>query len=122
MNNKPQLNYLSQFAILLGLIGVGAIIGSLIAAGMWTSMTGGSIFTMEKDMLNPAFTNAARWIQLVAAGFMFLIPAVVFARIVNRKPLQHLGFNTIISFKSTITHCCIGIFCNGIKWCIGNLK
>jgi hypothetical protein len=50
---------------------VGAIIGSLIAAGMWTSMTGGSIFTMEKDMLNPAFTNAARWIQLVAAGLCF---------------------------------------------------
>jgi hypothetical protein len=92
MNNKPQLNYLSQFAILLGLIGVGAIIGSLIAAGMWTSMTGGSIFTMEKDMLNPAFTNAARWIQLVAAGFMFLIPAVVFARIVNRKPFTTFRF------------------------------
>ena len=49
MSNKPQLNYLSQLAILLGLIGVGAIIGSLIAAGMWTGMTGGSIFNMEKD-------------------------------------------------------------------------
>jgi hypothetical protein len=122
MNNKPQLNYLSQFAILLGLIGVGAIIGSLIAAGMWTSMTGGSIFTMEKDMLNPAFTNAARWIQLVAAGCMFLIPAVVFARIVNRKPLQHLGFSTVLSLNQIILIIVLAFAAMALSGALGTLN
>jgi membrane protease YdiL (CAAX protease family) len=122
MNNKPQLNYLSQFAILLGLIGVGAIIGSLIAAGMWTSMTGGSIFTMEKDMLNPAFTNAARWIQLVAAGCMFLIPAVVFARIVNRKPLQHLGFSTVLSLNQIILIVVLAFAAMALSGALGTLN
>ncbi len=122
MSNKPQLNYLSQLAILLGLIGVGAIIGSLIAAGMWQAMTGGSIFNMEKDMLNPAFTNAARWIQLVAAAFMFLVPAFVFAIIVNRKLLQHLGFSTVISLHQLLLIVVLAFAAMALSGALGTLN
>lgn len=102
MKLQPKINYINQVAILTGLIGVGFIIASFTAAGIWVVLTGKSIFTMEQDMLNPAYTNAARWMQLIAAGIMFFVPAIVFARIVNTQPLKQLGFSTLISIKQMI--------------------
>ena len=99
MQLQPKISYSSQVAILAGLIGVSFIIASFAAAGFWRVFTGKSIFTMQEDMANPAFANAARWTQLIAAAIMFFIPAIIYARIVNPNPFQQLGFNSVISGK-----------------------
>ncbi|HNE93159.1 MAG TPA: CPBP family intramembrane metalloprotease [Chitinophagaceae bacterium] len=99
MQLQPKIRYSSQVAILAGLIGVSFIIASFAAAGFWRVFTGKSIFTMQEDMANPAFANAARWTQLIAAAIMFFIPAIIYARIVNPNPFQQLGFNSVISGK-----------------------
>jgi len=99
MQLQPKISYSSQVAILAGLIGVSFIIASFAAAGFWSVFTGKSIFTMQEDMANPAFANAARWTQLIAAAIMFFIPAFIYARIVNPNPFQQLGFNNVISGK-----------------------
>ncbi|HNN31096.1 MAG TPA: CPBP family intramembrane metalloprotease [Chitinophagaceae bacterium] len=99
MQLQPKIRYSSQVAILAGLIGVSFIIASFAAAGFWRVFTGKSIFTMQEDMANPAFANAARWTQLIAAAIMFFIPAFIYARIVNPNPFQQLGFNNVISGK-----------------------
>lgn len=99
MQLQPKIRYSSQVAILAGLIGVSFIIASFAAVGFWSVFTGKSIFTMQEDMANPAFANAARWTQLIAAAIMFFIPAIIYARIVNPNPFQQLGFNSVISGK-----------------------
>jgi hypothetical protein len=120
--SKPSIGYLGQLGILLGLIGVFTIVASLIAVVVWMIMTGGGPFSMEKDMLNPANTNAARWVQLVAAFFMFFVPALIFAIIINKKPLQQLGFNNTISGKQFFILIFIALAAMGLSGALGTLN
>jgi len=122
MNTKPTISYVNQLAILLGLIGVAFIVASLAAAGMWVVLTGKSLFAIEKDMLNPAFANAAKWVQLIAAFIMFFVPAVVFARIVNRKPLEQLGYTSLISGKQFFLVICIALTAMALSGALGTLN
>jgi membrane protease YdiL (CAAX protease family) len=122
MQLKPNISYINQLAILLGLVGVSFIIASLAAAGVWMGITGKSLFTMEKDMLNPAFANAAKWTQLVAACIMFFVPAFVFARIINRKPFEQLGFNSLISGKQFFLVICIALSAMALSGALGTLN
>jgi len=91
--------YFSQFLILIALIFGAFLFGGALAILIWTSMVGGNLLGMEKDMLNPANATAVKVVQLVSSMAMFLIPAFVFARIVNRQPVRHLGLKTKFSIS-----------------------
>lgn len=80
------------FFVLLGMLGAGLVIGGLIGLGVWMAMTGQGPLSFAHDMLNPAFTNAARTMQMVSAFFMFFIPALITARLMSRQPLRYLGY------------------------------
>jgi uncharacterized protein len=99
VHSRSGVSYGSGFFILLGMIGLGLFFGSLLAGGVWVMMTGNSIFTMEKDMMNPQFSNAIKALQLVSTFFIFFIPAMVTAMIMSRKPFRFLGFNLYFSQK-----------------------
>lgn len=120
--NKPQISYLGQFGILIGLIGVFAIIGSLIGVAVWLSMTGGKMLSMEKDMLNPANTNAARWMQLVLTFLMFFVPSLIFATIINRQPIKHLGFNSTINIQQILIVLFLAFAALGLSGALGTLN
>lgn len=45
-------------------------------------------------MMNPANAEAVKVIQLVTTAIMFMVPSLIFARIVNQHPLKHLGLKT----------------------------
>jgi membrane protease YdiL (CAAX protease family) len=92
MNKQPQISYPQQFAILLALIGGFMLIGAIVIL-----MLAGHKVMLSLD--RPEEVNLARWLNTVAAFLMFFMPAVVFARIVNRKPLDYLGFNRRINRK-----------------------
>jgi membrane protease YdiL (CAAX protease family) len=94
MYSKPRISYISQFFILLGLIAGGLLFGSLVSLIVFKAMVGGSLMSMEKDMMNPANADALKVVQLVSTFFVFLIPAIIYARIVNPRPIQHLGMKT----------------------------
>lgn len=97
---KPRISYFGQFGILIGLIGGGLIAGSLFGIIIiWMMMTGKITTNIEKDMMNPAYANALKAMQLAVSFGMFFLPAFFYAMIVNKKPLQHLGFRTLISKK-----------------------
>jgi hypothetical protein len=53
---------------------------------------------------------------------MFLIPAVVFARIVNRKPLQHLGFSTVLSLNQIILIIVLAFSAMALSGALGTLN
>jgi uncharacterized protein len=92
-DSKPRTGYLSQFGILLALIGGGFIAAVVAMAVMAIVMLGGAV-TDANILLRPENASAAKAIQLVASALMFLLPAVVFARIISQKPYQYLGFNS----------------------------
>ncbi len=115
-NNKPTISYFGQFGILIGMIGGCFIIGGILSIFVWFTMTGSSISTMEKDMLNPAYTNAAKVLQLVASFSMFFLPAFFYALVVNKNPLQHLGFRSLVSKKQilfVVLIVLVGLFLSG---------
>jgi uncharacterized protein len=99
MYSRPGVSYKSGFFILLGAIGIGLFFGSLLSGGVWVLMTGRSIFTMEKDMMNPQFSNAIKTLQLVSTFFIFFIPALVTAMMLSKRPFRFLGFNLQFSVK-----------------------
>lgn len=70
------------------------LIAGILAIAIWMMMVGGNMLDMEKGMLNPANADAVKIIQLASSMVMFLVPAFVFARIVNKEPVKHLGLKT----------------------------
>jgi uncharacterized protein len=81
-----------EFLILMGIWVASFVIAAVVSAPIWTMMTGKSILTMAKDMLDPANVNAIKATQVVAAVIVFFVPAVITARIASAKPFQRLGF------------------------------
>jgi len=94
MNSKPRISYISQFVIFWALLAGGLLFSSLAGLVIWMAMVGGDLFSMQKDMMNPANAHAVKVLQLVASAIMFLVPAIIFAVIVNKKPMKHLGLKT----------------------------
>ena len=97
--NSKNISFPAQLGILLGLIGAGLIIGSLISAVAWLMMTGRPILAMADDMLKPQYYNAVMVIQAISTFFMFFVPVYFFALICYRKPAKFMGFNTNINYK-----------------------
>lgn len=91
MNQQPQISYRLQFVILLALIGAFIVIGAIIML----VLAGTKLGTLNR----PEEANLARWLNTLATLLMFFMPAVVFAKIVNNRPLNHLGFNRVMNSK-----------------------
>ena len=97
--NSKNFSYFTQLGVLLGLVGTGLIIGTLISVITWLIMTGRPVLSMEKDMLKPEFYNAVMAMQAISTFFMFFLPVYFFARICYYKPLRFMGFNKNINYK-----------------------
>ena len=100
--NSKNFSYVSQLGILLGLIGAGLILGTLISVIAWLMMTGRPILQVEADMLKPQYYNAVMVMQAVSTIFMFFLPVYFFALICYRKPGKFMGFNTNVNFKQIL--------------------
>lgn len=91
-----------EVLILIGLLIAGLIVGSAVTIPIWMIMTGKGIFNMAKDMLNPAYVDAVKTMQIVSTIIMFFIPAYVTARIVTKKPFAHLGLKGGIKINRAV--------------------
>ncbi len=97
--NSKNVSYPAQLGILLGLIGAGLVIGTLLSAAVWLMMTGRPILSMETDMLKPQYYYAVMAIQAISTFFMFFLSVYLFAVICYRKPAKFMGFNTNINYR-----------------------
>ncbi len=97
-----RISHLTQLGILLGLFGAATIFASLAAAGMvaamlhipWTQLPDALLKTQNADVL--------RVMQGVGAGLGMGLPALIFARILSKRPLQQLQFSRVISLKELL--------------------
>lgn len=98
--NRPGMTDRAGVFILIAFMGAGFVIGGGASFMLWKLMTGQSIAQMQTSMMNPAFVNEVRVIQTVLAAFIFLVPALATALIMNKKPLTYLGFKQKNSLKT----------------------
>lgn len=98
-SNSKGISYTAGFFILIALAIAGIVIGTLLSIPIWTSMTGKSIMNMKDELGNPAYSNAFKLMQSVSTLFGFLVPAIVTAALLNRKPYSLLGFTKGVRWK-----------------------
>jgi CAAX protease family protein len=99
LNEGPRFSPWMQFAILLCLTGVGLVIGSLISIFIALSYLHISALQLQDALFKPENANLSRAIQFISTLFAMAIPALIFARIINKKPFSFIGFNSAISGK-----------------------
>lgn len=100
--NSKNISFPGQFGMLVGFIGGGLILGSLVSAAVWMGMTGKSIFGMEADLLDPANYYAAMTMQALSTFFMFFLPVYFFAKICYKNPFEYIGFNKNFSMQQVV--------------------
>lgn len=102
MNQKPLVGYASQFAILLGLMGVALIISSVLMGFLAAQLLHTPLLQAANELLKPENANLARLLNTAATFISFFIPAWAVARIVSKQPFVLLGFSKIISTRQLI--------------------
>ncbi len=94
-----RFNYWSQLGILAGLCGAGLVIGGLamfipLLGHLDLSQGKGDTAALLKQLTSLENATALlRWAQVIGTPFIFLLPAVLYARICHIKAAKHLGFN-----------------------------
>ncbi len=106
-NDSKGISWAAGFFMLIAFTIAGVFIASLISIPVWQSMTGISIMKMEQSLNNPANSNAIKVIQCITALVGFLLPAMVTAYVLNRKPMKLLGFSYRINMKQVAIVCAI---------------
>lgn len=96
---QPRFSPWMQFAILLVLTGVGLVVGSLISIFIAITYLHIPVTALQDALFKPENANLSRAIQFISTLFAMALPALIFARIVNRKPFSFIGFNSAISGK-----------------------
>jgi membrane protease YdiL (CAAX protease family) len=99
MRQKIELNYPSQFALLLALLGFGIILSSTIVLGIgseWLHVPMKSVSSLLND---PKNTNITRFLNTLASFLAFALPTIILGFIVNVKAFNFLGFSTKMSSK-----------------------
>jgi membrane protease YdiL (CAAX protease family) len=98
-SNSKGISYTAGFFIVIGLAIAGIVIGTMLSIPIWTSMTGKGITDMKDELGNPAYSNAFKLIQSVSTLFGFLLPAIITATLLSRRPYTLLGFTTRIQWN-----------------------
>jgi membrane protease YdiL (CAAX protease family) len=104
-SNSKGISYTAGFFMLIAFAVAAFLRAAFVSIPIWTSMTGLSFKDIEKGMKDPANSNAVKVIQSVTFVISFLLPAIFTAYLLNRKPMDLLGFSRKINWKQ------IGIVC-----------
>jgi membrane protease YdiL (CAAX protease family) len=99
MYPKPKINYLAQIGILIGSVGVllvfSGITISIVAAGLLHV----PLLEVGKALNKVENADMARIMNTVAVFFSVFLPAIIWARVMSRKPFRQLGFNSSLNGK-----------------------
>lgn len=91
-NDSKGVSYWAGFFMLIAFVIVGLMVSGVFTGWIWTTMTGKSIEAYASPTI--ADSNALKLIQAVMAITAFLIPTIITATILSRKPFRLLGFET----------------------------
>jgi membrane protease YdiL (CAAX protease family) len=99
MNQKQKIDYPLQFAILLGLLGIFIVISGLILPVLGSYMLDLPPLQVMQALNRSENADISRFLNTLASFFAFMMPPLILARIVSKRPFRQLGFNTGFSAK-----------------------
>jgi uncharacterized protein len=102
MNQRQQISYPLQFLMLLLLVGLFMVVGSLLVAALGSNMLGVSLLQVPDALNRPQNANISRLLNTLATLVAFLIPAIVFAKVLSKQPFSWLGFNKRMNGKQML--------------------
>jgi membrane protease YdiL (CAAX protease family) len=102
MNQKPVVAYSSQFAMLLGFLGVGLILSGLLMSWITSVILRVPFFQVPEALLRPENVQFSRFANAFTTFIAFFIPAWAVAKISYQKALPTLGFNSQINIKQVV--------------------
>ncbi len=102
MDQKSSISYPFQFAILVGLMGFFMIATALVVPFLGSILMHVPLLQVIPAMNKPEYVDVSRLLNTVASVLVFLLPALLLARIVSRKPFAQLGFTTAINNKQLL--------------------
>lgn len=96
------LTYASQFALLLGFLGAGMIVGNLLVLSLGALIMHVPFDQVAKVLMQPGHVQENRLLNTLASFIVFCTPALILAKVVDKKPLQWLGFNRVMLPKQLL--------------------
>lgn len=102
MNQRQQISYPLQFLMLLLLVGLFMVFGSLLVTALGSNMLGVSLLQVPDALNRPQNANISRLLNTLATLIAFLIPAIVFAKVLSKQPFSWLGFNKRMNGKQML--------------------
>jgi membrane protease YdiL (CAAX protease family) len=99
MNQKPVLNYPSQFAVLMGLMGAFLMISALLIPVLGSFLMHIPSSQVLKQLNQPQYADASRVLNTLASLLGFLLPAFILAKLLSKHPFSQLGFNTAFNAR-----------------------
>jgi membrane protease YdiL (CAAX protease family) len=102
MNQKPKIDYPLQFALMLVLLGVFFVISAFAISLLGTSMLHVPMLQVPDALNKPENADIARFLNTLASFLAFMMPPIILARIVSKRPFDHLGFNTSLNLKQLL--------------------
>jgi membrane protease YdiL (CAAX protease family) len=102
LRNRSGITDKAGLFILIGLMGAGAMAGSLLGVAVWKGMTGQTLEQMQISMNDPTYANAVRVMQTLLSACMFLIPPIMTARMIQRRPMEYLLWGGKIGLKTVL--------------------
>ena len=99
MNQKTTLNYPSQFALLLGFMGLFILLASLLVPLLGSQILHVPFLQVLTQLNRPENANTSRLLNTAASLLAFFLPALLVARMMDKRPFAHLGFNTSLNTK-----------------------
>ncbi len=102
MQQKTQLSFPMQFALLLSLLGIGMIVGNLLILGLGANLMHVPMKQVPALLTKPGYMRIAQLLNSLASLIVFCIPAIVLAKILNNHPFQHLQFRSKIALKQVL--------------------
>lgn len=102
MNQNTPLNYPTRFALLLALLGIGIIVGNAIVLGIGSLMLHVPVQQVPALISGTQYVKIAQFLNTLASFLVFCIPALVLARIIQKKPFTYLGLHTRLTAKQCL--------------------
>jgi len=87
------ISYTAGFFMLIAFAIAGLLVASGISIPIWQQMTGLGFDQMAQNTSNPAHADALKIIQTITAVMGFLLPAIISAIVLSRRPSKLMGFS-----------------------------
>lgn len=91
-NDSRGISYTGGFFMLIAFMIAGAVLSMQLSQLLWTLTGGEGYLQIRQDTTHPQHNTVIRISQMLTSVVGFFVPALVTARLLNRKPIKLLGF------------------------------